>query len=97
MKYCRDEIWCRKKNNLDKEGPKAEDLLHKMKDNGIMYNILMINDKLVTMGEIFKNMYGGEMIKTFEMKDGLNFSTITNSVVDQIQKSVAEQYNSEEK
>lgn len=86
--YCLDKIWCRKANSLDKEGPHAEELLLKMKELGIMYNILMINERLTRMIEFFKSMEGGEVLTSFEMTNGLEFDTITDSVINQIEKSV---------
>jgi hypothetical protein len=75
-------------NSLDKKGPHAEELLLNMKELGIMYNILMINERLIKMIELFKSMEGGEMLKSFEMRNGLEFDTITDSVINQIEASV---------
>ena len=87
-KYCLDNVWCRKANSLDKKGPHAEELLLKMKELGIMYSILMINERLIRMIEFFKSMEGGEMLQSFEMTNGIEFDTITDSVINQIQESV---------
>ena len=77
-------------NSHDKKGPHAEELLLKMKDLGIMYNILMINEQLTKMVESFKVMEGGEMLTAYEMKNGLQFDTITDSVINQIKESVGD-------
>ena len=86
--YCLDNVWCRKANSLDEKGPHAEELLLDMKESGIMYSILRINERLIKMIEVFKAMEGGEMLQSFEMTNGIDFDTITHSVIKQIQESV---------
>ena len=83
-------------NILDKKGPKAEDLLASMKKMGIKYNILMVNDKLSRMVKEFKKMDGDGILNIFEMKDGLEFDKITQSIVRQIDTFVGKNSNEPE-
>ena len=68
--YCLHKIWCRMENTNDLKGPQSKDIISKMKKNGIIYNILMINNKLNKMVNAFKQLEGTDekMINTFEMK-----------------------------
>ena len=68
-----------------------------MKENGIIYNILMINDKIKPMVNEFKiaegngrsrTMNPNTIIKTFEMVGGLEFDMITQAVIDQIKEAL---------
>ena len=83
-------------NTNDLKGPQPKDIISKIKKNGIIYNILMINDKLNKMVNVFKHLEGTneKTIKIFEMKDGLQFDTITESVIRQIRTAVEEQKKS---
>ena len=87
------EEWCRMKNSHDKNGPKAKNIVLKMNEMGIKYNILMINQKLNAMVEVFKSLGGSDLINTFEMKEGLKFDEITDSITSQIQTSVDNKRN----
>ena len=83
-------------NKNDLKGPQPKDIISKMKENEIIYNILMINDKLEKMVDVFKSWEIDDkesMIRTFEMKDGLQFDMITKSVIDQIAKAVENSKN----
>ena len=83
-------------NKNDLKGPQPNDIVSKMDENEIIYNILMINDKLEKMVDVFKSWEIGDketMIRTFEMKDGLQFDMITKSVIDQIAKAVENSKN----
>ena len=86
--YCIHKKWCRLKNEQDKKGPQAKDLIAKMKDTKIKYNILIINNKLTKMVDHFKNLGGADIITTFKMTHGLNFGPITDSIISQIKQSV---------
>ena len=81
------------KNSHDKNGPKAKNIILKMNEMGIKYNILMINQKLNAMVEVFRSLGGSDLINTFEMKEGLKFDEITNSITSQIQTSVDNKRN----
>ena len=77
------------KNSHDKSGPKANNIILKINEMGIKYNILMINRKLNRMVEVFRSLGGNDdLINTFEMKEGLKFDEITDSITSQIQTSV---------
>ena len=77
------------KNSHDKSGPKANTIILKINEMGIKYNILMINRKLNRMVEVFRSLGGNDdLINTFEMKEGLKFDEITDSITSQIQTSV---------
>ena len=76
------------KNSHDKNGPKANNIILRMKEMGIKYNILMINKKLNAMVEVFKGLGGSDLMNTFEMKEGLKFDEITDSITSQIQTSL---------
>ena len=93
-KYCLNKIWCRMENTNDMKGPQPKDIISTMKKNGIIYNILMINDKIEKMVNVFQNMEAEDdetIIRVFEMKDGLEFDTITESVINQIKTAVEKQ------
>ena len=94
--YCLHKIWCRMENTNDLKGPQSKDIISKMKKNGIIYNILMINNKLNKMVNAFRQLEGTDekMINTFEMKDGLKFETITHFVINQIKTAVENQKKS---
>ena len=75
-----------------------------MKENGIIYNILMINDKIKPMVNVFKTAEGNgksrtmnptTIIKTFEMVGGLEFDMITKAVIDQIKEALAKNKTSD--
>ena len=96
-KYCLNKIWCRKENENDLKGPQPKDIISRMKENGIIYNILMINDKIKPMVNVFKIAEGNgkrramnqdTIIRTFEMVGGLEFDMITKAVIDQIKEAV---------
>ena len=96
-KYCLNKVWCRKENKNDLKGPQPKDIISRMKENGIIYNILMINDKMKPMVNVFKIAEGNgksrtmnpkTIIKTFEMVGGLEFDMITKAVIDQINEAV---------
>ena len=72
-------------NELDRKGPKVEDLLTSLRQMGIRYNILLINDKPDQMVKEFERIAGNDLITTFPMKDGLEFKKIIESVITQIQ------------
>ena len=103
-KYCLNKIWCRKENKNDLKGPQPKDIISKMKENGIIYNILMINDKMKPMVNVFKIAEGNgksrtmnpkTIIKTFEMVGGLEFDMITKAVIDQIKEALAKNKTSD--
>ena len=103
-KYCLNKIWCRKENKNDLKGPQPKDIISRMKENGIIYNILMINDKIKPMVNVFKTAEGNgksrtmnptTIIKTFEMVGGLEFDMITKAVIDQIKEALAKNKTSD--
>ena len=103
-KYCLNKIWCRKENKNDLKGPQPKDIISRMKENGIIYNILMINDKMKPMVNVFKIAEGNgksrtmnpkTIIKTFEMVGGLEFDMITKAVIDQIKEALAKNKTSD--
>ena len=72
-------------NELDRKGPKVEDLLTSLRQMGIRYNILLINDKPDQMVQEFRRIAGDDLINTFSMKNGLEFRKIIESIVKQIE------------
>ena len=72
----------------DKAGPQAPDLFEKINEKCMKYNVLQTDnfqDAMVTgFTEIAKDRGGEERFQVYDMKNNLNFSEVSNSIIDSI-------------
>ena len=71
-------------------GPTARSIFKRLQQHCVEYILLHIDDKEDVMVKIFKNLakrYGGdEVLRVFDMKGSLDFSTVSHAIIESIQE-----------
>ena len=69
-------------------GPTARSIFKRLQQHCVEYILLHIDDKEDVMVKIFKNLakrYGGdEVLRVFDMKGSLDFSTVSHAIIESI-------------